>query len=150
MGRRDFLVGWTMITIPTRCIQTSFFAAWLIIGMIRTFCSAFIVVLYPLCESSAALSQIVGGIIEVGVPFEPLCSDAVELFFFFFNYTGVRWLRTPFLSQCSPTHRSWNRMLNAEHRTLYSWLIVHGHIVFNRFRGIHLQRPTSSHCSAAS
>ena len=82
MGRRDFLVGWTMITIPTRCIQTSFFAAWLIIGMIRTFCSAFIVVLYPLCESSAALSQIVGGIIEVGVPFEPLCSDAVELFFF--------------------------------------------------------------------
>jgi len=42
-----------------------FFAAWVIIGMIWTFCSAFIVVLYPLWESREALGQITGGLIKV-------------------------------------------------------------------------------------
>jgi len=39
-------------------------SAWVIIGMIWTFCSAFIVVLYPLWESRVALGQIGGGIIK--------------------------------------------------------------------------------------
>jgi len=38
--------------------------AWVIVGMIWTFCSAFIVVLYPLWESRAALTQITTGIVK--------------------------------------------------------------------------------------
>jgi hypothetical protein len=40
-------------------------AAWVIVGMIWTFCSAFTVVLYPLWESRAALAQIATGIVKV-------------------------------------------------------------------------------------
>jgi hypothetical protein len=39
-------------------------SAWVVIGMIWTFCSAFIVVLYPLWESRAALVQISTGIVK--------------------------------------------------------------------------------------
>jgi len=39
-------------------------SAWVIVGMIWTFCSAFIVVLYPLWESRAALTQIATGIVK--------------------------------------------------------------------------------------
>jgi len=39
-------------------------SAWVIIGMIWTFCSAFTVVLYPLWESRAALMQISTGIVK--------------------------------------------------------------------------------------
>jgi SSS family transporter len=39
-------------------------SAWVVIGMIWTFCSAFIVVLYPLWESRVALSQIGSGIVK--------------------------------------------------------------------------------------
>lgn len=39
--------------------------AWVIIGMIWTFCSAFTVVLYPLWESRVALVQIATGIVKV-------------------------------------------------------------------------------------
>lgn len=39
-------------------------SAWVVIGMIWTFCSAFIVVLYPLWESRAAISQIAKGIVK--------------------------------------------------------------------------------------
>ncbi|KAF9787824.1 urea transporter [Thelephora terrestris] len=39
-------------------------SAWVIIGMIWTFCSAFIVVLYPLWESRAALVQIATGVVK--------------------------------------------------------------------------------------
>jgi len=44
------------------------FVAWVVIGMIWTFCSSFIVVLYPLWESRVAIGQIAGGIVKVGVP----------------------------------------------------------------------------------
>src|SRR5579872_400218 len=58
------------------CIQTDppvnfcfcfCFIAWVIVGMIWTFCSAFTVVLYPLWESRAAIVQIATGIVKVGV-----------------------------------------------------------------------------------
>jgi len=39
-------------------------SAWVIIGMIWTFCSAFIVVLYPLWESRTALLQIATGVVK--------------------------------------------------------------------------------------
>jgi len=39
-------------------------SAWVVVGMIWTFCSAFIVVLYPLWESRAALIQIAKGIVK--------------------------------------------------------------------------------------
>lgn len=39
-------------------------SAWVIVGMIWTFCSAFIVVLYPLYESRAAIAQIATGIVK--------------------------------------------------------------------------------------
>ena len=44
------------------------FLAWVIVGMIWTFCSSFIVVLYPLWESRVAITQIATGIVKVGVP----------------------------------------------------------------------------------
>jgi len=39
-------------------------SAWVVVGMIWTFCSAFIVVLYPLWESRVALTQIFTGIFK--------------------------------------------------------------------------------------
>lgn len=39
-------------------------SAWVIVGMIWTFCSAFIVVLYPLWESRVALTQIAKGLVK--------------------------------------------------------------------------------------
>jgi hypothetical protein len=39
--------------------------AWVVIGIIWTFCSAFTVVLYPLYESRVALLQISRGVIKV-------------------------------------------------------------------------------------
>jgi len=53
-----------------RRIQTDlhvfvFFVAWVVVGMIWTFCSSFIVVLYPLWESREALTQIARGIVKV-------------------------------------------------------------------------------------
>jgi len=39
-------------------------SAWVVVGMIWTFCSAFIVVLYPLWESRVAILQISGGIVK--------------------------------------------------------------------------------------
>ena len=68
-----------MITTPCHIQTVFFFAAWVVIGMIWTFCSAFIVVLYPLWESRVALSQIGRGILKVGVPRGPLCDGAAKL-----------------------------------------------------------------------
>ena len=42
-----------------------FLVAWVVVAMIWTFCSAFTVVLYPLWESRAALTQIATGIVKV-------------------------------------------------------------------------------------
>lgn len=42
-----------------------FVLAWVVVGMIWTFCSSFIVVLYPLWESRTALLQIARGLIKV-------------------------------------------------------------------------------------
>jgi len=39
-------------------------SAWVVIGMIWTFCSSFIVVLYPLWESRRAITQIASGIVK--------------------------------------------------------------------------------------
>jgi len=39
-------------------------SAWVVVGMIWTFCSSFIVVLYPLWESRMALSQITRGLVK--------------------------------------------------------------------------------------
>jgi len=39
-------------------------SAWVVVGMIWTFCSSFIVVLYPLWESRAAIAQISRGIVK--------------------------------------------------------------------------------------
>jgi len=50
--------------------------------MIWTFCSAFIVVLYPLWESRVALCQIGRGILKVGVPRGSLYDGTAELSFF--------------------------------------------------------------------
>ena len=52
--------------------------------MIWTFCSAFIVVLYPLWESRVAIVQICKGLVKVGVLYERLCDRAAELYSFFF------------------------------------------------------------------
>ena len=41
------------------------FVAWVVVGMIWTFCSSFIVVLYPLWESRRALTQIARGVVKV-------------------------------------------------------------------------------------
>ena len=50
------------------------FVAWVVVGMIWTFCSAFIVVLYPLWESRVALTQITTGIVKVrGFPSLSFC-----------------------------------------------------------------------------
>lgn len=58
-----------IIPLPLFFAQTIFgvrgLTAWVVIGMIWTFCSAFTVVLYPLWESRAALKLISGGIIKV-------------------------------------------------------------------------------------
>lgn len=57
--------------IRLRCVVYSIsIVAWVVIGMIWTFCSAFIVVLYPLWESRVALTQISTGIVKVhGSPY---------------------------------------------------------------------------------
>jgi urea-proton symporter len=39
--------------------------AWVVIGILWCFCSAFTVVLYPLWESRVAIAQIAGGVIKV-------------------------------------------------------------------------------------
>ena len=46
-------------------LHVLFFVAWVVVAMIWTFCSAFTVVLYPLWESRAALTQIATGIVKV-------------------------------------------------------------------------------------
>lgn len=41
------------------------FSAWVVVGILWTFCSAFAVVLYPLWESRAALAMIMKGMVKV-------------------------------------------------------------------------------------
>ena len=48
--------------------------AWVVIGMIWTFCSAFTVVVYPIYESREALGLIARGMIKVSIV-NALCYD---------------------------------------------------------------------------
>ena len=58
-----------LIPLPLFFASTIFgvrgLTAWVVIGIIWCFCSAFTVVLYPLWESRAALTQISRGIVKV-------------------------------------------------------------------------------------
>jgi len=57
-----------LIPLPLFFASTIFgvggLTAWVVIGIIWCFCSAFTVVLYPLWESRAALAQISRGIVK--------------------------------------------------------------------------------------
>lgn len=58
-----------LIPLPLFFAQTVYgvggFTAWVVIGIIWTFLSAFTVVLYPLWESRAALKMITSGMVKV-------------------------------------------------------------------------------------
>ena len=57
------------------------FAAWVVVGMIWTFCSSFIVVLYPLWESRVAIGQIGKGIVKVSALLSSYDRAGAELYF---------------------------------------------------------------------
>ena len=72
------LVMLLLIPLPLFFASTVFgvrgLTAWVVIGIIWCFCSAFTVVLYPLWESRAALAQISRGIVKVRQSFEIVCA----------------------------------------------------------------------------
>ena len=72
------LIMLLLIPLPLFFASTVFgvrgLTAWVVIGIIWCFCSAFTVVLYPLWESRAALAQISRGIIKVRQSFERVCT----------------------------------------------------------------------------
>lgn len=45
------------------------FSVWVVVGILWAFCSAFVVVLYPLWESRAALVLIIKGMVKVSTHF---------------------------------------------------------------------------------
>jgi hypothetical protein len=55
--------------------------AWVVIGIIWCFCSAFTVVLYPLWESRVAIVQIARGVVKVGL----LCAPILCMILTFFS-----------------------------------------------------------------
>lgn len=61
-----------LIPLPLFFASTIFgvsgLTAWVVIGILWCFCSAFTVVLYPLWESRVALLQISRGVIKVRLP----------------------------------------------------------------------------------
>ena len=63
-----------IIPLPLFFAQTIYgvrgFEAWVVIGIIWTFCSAITVVIYPLYESREALTMVSRGIIKVRLSFK--------------------------------------------------------------------------------
>jgi hypothetical protein len=55
--------------------------AWVVIGIIWCFCSAFTVVLYPLYESRVAITQIARGVIKVRILEAPTSCMILTCFF---------------------------------------------------------------------
>lgn len=77
--------------------------------MIWTFCSSFIVVLYPLWESRTAIGQISKGIVKVGVPYARPCDRPTEPCSFFFLFALVT-RRTYFLLEVESLRGPLNRL----------------------------------------
>ena len=61
--------------------------AWVVIGIIWCFCSAFTVVLYPLWESRVAIVQIARGVIKVRFYLAP--TSCMTLTYFFSRRTSL-------------------------------------------------------------